>query len=152
MHGILAQEGGPLEVVFTSTETTYLWVIFGDLAASRSPSLTTWSERSSPHPEGTEKMKEIARAIQEGAKAYLSRQFRTLGIFLALLTVVLFFILPAPENAVALGVRRSSSDGRSPSSWVPASARSPGTRGCGSRSEPTSGPRTPHVSRGCAVR
>ena len=44
-------------------------------------------------------MKEIARAIQEGAKAYLSRQFRTLGIFLALLTVVLFFILPAPENA-----------------------------------------------------
>ena len=49
--------------------------------------------------EGTEKMKEIARAIQEGAKAYLSRQFRTLGIFLALLTVVLFFLLPAPENA-----------------------------------------------------
>ena len=44
-------------------------------------------------------MKEIARAIQEGAKAYLSRQFRTLGIFLALLTVVLFFILPAPEDA-----------------------------------------------------
>ena len=29
MHGILAQEGGPLEVVFTATETTYLWVIFG---------------------------------------------------------------------------------------------------------------------------
>ncbi len=28
VHGILAQEGGPLEVLFTSTETTYLWVIF----------------------------------------------------------------------------------------------------------------------------
>jgi K(+)-stimulated pyrophosphate-energized sodium pump len=44
-------------------------------------------------------MKEIARAIQEGAKAYLSRQFRTVGIFLALLTIVLFFVLPAPEDA-----------------------------------------------------
>jgi len=29
VHGILAQEGGPLVVDFTSTETTYLWVIFG---------------------------------------------------------------------------------------------------------------------------
>jgi K(+)-stimulated pyrophosphate-energized sodium pump len=51
-------------------------------------------------PEGTQKMKDIARAIQVGAKAYLSRQFRTLGIFLAILTVGLFFVLPAPENAV----------------------------------------------------
>ena len=29
VHGILAQEGGPLEVVFSSTEVTYLWVILG---------------------------------------------------------------------------------------------------------------------------
>src|SRR5436309_4258261 len=51
-------------------------------------------------PEGTQKMKDIATAIQEGAKAYLSRQFRTLGIFLAILTVALFFVLPAPKDAV----------------------------------------------------
>src|SRR5205085_6970629 len=44
-------------------------------------------------------MKEIALAIQEGAKAYLSRQFRTLGVFLGILTVALFFVLPAPKNA-----------------------------------------------------
>ena len=44
-------------------------------------------------------MKEIARAIQVGAKAYLSRQFRTVGIFLAIIGVGLFFVLPAPENA-----------------------------------------------------
>ena len=40
-------------------------------------------------PEGSDTMREIATAIQEGAKAYLSRQFSTLGIFLGILTVVL---------------------------------------------------------------
>ena len=32
--------------------------------------------------EGTPKMKEIALAIQEGAWAYLKRQFRTIGVIL----------------------------------------------------------------------
>ncbi len=98
MHGILAQEGGPLVVDFTSTETTYLWVIFGISLVALVFAYYLVREVLAAS-EGTEKMKEIARAIQEGAKAYLSRQFRTLGIFLALLTVVLFFILPAPEDA-----------------------------------------------------
>ncbi|MGH2679045.1 MAG: sodium/proton-translocating pyrophosphatase, partial [Actinomycetota bacterium] len=98
MHGILAQEGGPIEVVFTKTETNYLWLIFGISLVALVFAYYLVREVLAA-PEGTEKMKEIARAIQEGAKAYLSRQFRTLGIFLALLTVVLFFILPAPENA-----------------------------------------------------
>ena len=31
--------------------------------------------------EGTDNMKTIAQAVQEGANAYLQRQFRTLGIF-----------------------------------------------------------------------
>ena len=33
--------------------------------------------------EGTAKMREIAAAVQEGAAAYLTRQFRTLGVFIA---------------------------------------------------------------------
>ena len=102
MHGILAQEGGPLAVDFSSTETTYLWVIFGISLVALVFAYYLVREVLGAS-EGSEKMKEIARAIQEGAKAYLSRQFRTLGIFLALLTVLLFFILPAPENADALG-------------------------------------------------
>ena len=40
--------------------------------------------------EGTENMKEIAAAVQEGAAAYLSRQFRTLFPFAALVFVLLF--------------------------------------------------------------
>ena len=49
---------------------------------------------------GNERMREISAAVQEGAKAYLNRQFRTLGVFLGILTVALFFVLPVPKNAI----------------------------------------------------
>ena len=39
--------------------------------------------------QGTQKMQDIARSIQEGAAAYLRRQFRTLGVFV----VLIFFVL-----------------------------------------------------------
>jgi K(+)-stimulated pyrophosphate-energized sodium pump len=41
--------------------------------------------------EGTPKMKEIAAAIQEGALAYLKRQFRTIAVILVPLVVIVFF-------------------------------------------------------------
>jgi K(+)-stimulated pyrophosphate-energized sodium pump len=40
--------------------------------------------------EGTAKMKEIAEAVQEGAAAYLARQFKTLSVFVAIVFVLLF--------------------------------------------------------------
>jgi len=45
---------------------------------------------------GTTKMQEIAGAVQEGASAYLFRQFKTLGVFVVL-AVVLLFLLPVHE-------------------------------------------------------
>src|SRR5215218_10112731 len=52
--------------------------------------------------QGTEKMREIARAIQEGSRAYLSRQFRTLAVFVVLLFFLLL-LLEADSNSVRIG-------------------------------------------------
>ena len=45
---------------------------------------------------GTERMKEIAAAVQEGARAYLTRQLRTVGIF-AVVVFFLLLLLPADD-------------------------------------------------------
>ena len=52
--------------------------------------------------EGTDNMKNIAHAVQEGANAYLTRQFRTLGIFAAVAFVALL-ALPADDMVVRIG-------------------------------------------------
>jgi K(+)-stimulated pyrophosphate-energized sodium pump len=52
--------------------------------------------------EGTDNMKNIAHAVQEGANAYLTRQFRTLGIFAAVAFVALL-ALPADDVGVRIG-------------------------------------------------
>ncbi|MGA8992947.1 MAG: sodium-translocating pyrophosphatase [Nocardioidaceae bacterium] len=51
--------------------------------------------------EGTTNMQAIAQAVQEGANAFLTRQFKTLAVFAAL-AFVLLFVLPADGGA---GVR-----------------------------------------------
>jgi len=52
--------------------------------------------------QGTERMREIAVAIQEGSRAYLNRQFRTLAVFVALLFFLLL-LLEASSNSVRIG-------------------------------------------------
>ncbi|HEU4900153.1 MAG TPA: sodium/proton-translocating pyrophosphatase, partial [Actinomycetota bacterium] len=52
--------------------------------------------------QGTDKMREIAHAIQEGSRAYLSRQFRTLAVFVVLLFLLLL-LLEADSGSVRIG-------------------------------------------------
>ncbi len=52
--------------------------------------------------EGTASMKAIAQAVQEGASAYLGRQFRTLAIFAALVFALLW-LLPADNMEIKIG-------------------------------------------------
>ena len=52
--------------------------------------------------EGTDNMKRIAQAVQEGANAYLTRQFRTLAVF-AGLAFFLLLALPADDMTVRIG-------------------------------------------------
>ena len=52
--------------------------------------------------EGTDNMKNIAHAVQEGANAYLQRQFRTLAVFAAIAFFALAF-LPADDWGVRIG-------------------------------------------------
>lgn len=51
--------------------------------------------------EGTDNMKTIALAVQEGANAYLTRQFRTLGIF-AVIAFFALLVLPADDTTVRI--------------------------------------------------
>jgi len=51
--------------------------------------------------EGTQNMQNIAHAVQEGAGAYLTRQFRTLAVF-AVLAFALLFVLPG-DAGVRIG-------------------------------------------------
>jgi len=51
---------------------------------------------------GTENMQTIGAAVEEGAQAYLNRQFRTLGIFVVLVFGLLF-LLPADTFSLKLG-------------------------------------------------
>src|SRR5256885_14614977 len=49
---------------------------------------------------GTQKMQDIAGAVQEGASAYLLRQFKTLGV-VVIIAFVLLFLLPVNEGGLS---------------------------------------------------
>src|SRR4051794_265565 len=52
--------------------------------------------------EGTARMQEIGRAVQEGASAYLARQFKTLSVFVVV-AFLLLLLLPADTSSIRIG-------------------------------------------------
>jgi K(+)-stimulated pyrophosphate-energized sodium pump len=78
------------------------WVVVVAVIALAALAVAGWLVREVlAASQGTAKMQEIAKAVQEGAAAYLRRQFKTLGVFVFIIFWVLL-ILPADGGA---GVR-----------------------------------------------
>jgi K(+)-stimulated pyrophosphate-energized sodium pump len=57
-------------------------------------------------PQGTANMQNISRAVQEGAAAYLNRQFKTISGFVAIVFFLLL-LLPVNEGGAAVRIGRS---------------------------------------------
>ena len=56
--------------------------------------------------QGTPKMQEIAKAVQEGAAAYLNRQFRTLAVF-SVIVFILLLVLPVNDGGFSVQLGRA---------------------------------------------
>jgi len=94
----LAQGGAP-----TVTGGNLTWVAVVAVIALMALAVAGWLVRDVlAASQGTPKMQEIARAVQEGAAAYLRRQFRTLSVFVVLIFFVLL-LLPAANESIRWG-------------------------------------------------
>jgi K(+)-stimulated pyrophosphate-energized sodium pump len=79
------------------------WVVIVALVALAALGVAAWLVREVlAASQGTAKMQEIAKAVQEGAAAYLRRQFKTLGVFVFIVFWILL-VLPAPGPSVQWG-------------------------------------------------
>jgi len=89
VSGIIAAEGGYQEFVLKGGEWTVLWLSAASAVLAILVGL--YLARSvMAADEGSPKMKEIALAIQEGASAYLKRQFKTIAMILVPLVIIVF--------------------------------------------------------------
>jgi K(+)-stimulated pyrophosphate-energized sodium pump len=108
---VLAAEGGFQE--FTLGTTEWWWLIFAFATSLLAIVVGFLLSRGVLRADqGTEKMREIAGAIQEGAMAYLKRQFRTIALILIPLVVVVFLTsteVLQPDGSQALSLFESGS-------------------------------------------
>jgi len=94
--------GGPASPV-TVSGGNLTWVVIVAVIALSALAVAGWLVRDVlAASQGTAKMQEIAKAVQEGAAAYLRRQFRTLGVFVFLIFWILL-VLPADGEGVRWG-------------------------------------------------
>ncbi len=85
----LASEGG--YQVFTLDSAAWFWLIFSAVTALLALAVGVYLMRGVlAADQGTPTMIEIATAIQEGAMAYLKRQFKTIALILIPLGIVVF--------------------------------------------------------------
>jgi len=100
--GPLAQEGA-FHVKFTAGENLALYAV---LVVSLVALLVAYIlvRQVLAADQGGEKIREVGRAIQEGSRAYLTRQFRTLSVFVVLL---FFLLLVLSADSTSVRIARS---------------------------------------------
>ena len=89
-------------VQVTGSNLTYAYIVLGISLAALAIAYGLRAQVLAAS-DGTPKMREIAEAIQEGAAAFLARQFRTLSYFV----VIVFFLLFALPGDAEIRVGRS---------------------------------------------
>jgi K(+)-stimulated pyrophosphate-energized sodium pump len=89
-------------VQVTGSNLTYAYIVLGISLAALAIAYGLRAQVLAAS-DGTPKMREIAEAIQEGAAAFLARQFRTLSFFV----VIVFFLLFALPGDTEIRVGRS---------------------------------------------
>src|SRR5450631_4367402 len=102
MHGldlVSATDGVVTRV--TGSDYTWIWIVAVVALMALGVALALVREVLGAD-QGTDNMKRIAAAVQEGASAYLKRQFRTLGVF-AIIVFFLLLLLPADSGTQRIG-------------------------------------------------
>ena len=82
---------------FLSDNTTWLAVVLGLVAVAYGIGLTVYLLKK---PAGDERMREIALAVQEGAQAYLKRQYTIIAAVAAVLFVLIGFLGEAVDSSL----------------------------------------------------
>ena len=89
-------------VQVTGSNLTYVYIVLGISLVALAIAYALRAQVLAAS-EGTAKMQEIAAAVQEGAAAYLNRQFKTLSYFV----VIVFFLLFALPGHTDIRIGRS---------------------------------------------
>ncbi|TDU89278.1 K(+)-stimulated pyrophosphate-energized sodium pump [Kribbella voronezhensis] len=98
-----------VQAVDLSSSNTTLVIVVGVIAIFAVAIAMVFRGQVLAANDGTESMKTIAQAVQEGAAAYLNRQFKTLSVF-AVVAFLLLFLLPVHsdgDNDTTLKIFRS---------------------------------------------
>ena len=108
MINLLAAEGGYQAFHLGGVDKTWLYIcLFAGVVGIVSGLLLARKVLGAD--QGTPKMKEIAQAVQEGAEAFLARQFRAIALIIIPLAILIFFTatkVVKPDGGVALSFQQ----------------------------------------------